>query len=206
MTESAALCDASCGSRPEIKARAARANRRQADLARGVEHNRHSLALAVQPDRLAVVAHKARAGIGAEKGAQLPHPVAKPSPLLACLTVETRRFEMACIEIEIVKQRQFVQMTQIKRWAAAHNDLESVMKKTLIPAISLGLLAGAFLSPAMAAGPRVSDSNDWPGMSQSVNPRTETGYQPDAATHCGVYDTYCYYNGRLSLDNSGRNR
>ena len=80
------------------------------------------------------------------------------------------------------------------------------MKKTLIPAISLGLLASAFLSPAMAAGPRISDSNDWPGMSQSVNSGTAPGYRPDAAAHCGVYDTYCYYNGGLSLDNSGRNR
>lgn len=80
------------------------------------------------------------------------------------------------------------------------------MKKALIPAISLGLLASAFLSPAMAAGPRVSDSNDWPAMSQSSDPRTSAGYRPDAAAKCGVYDTYCYYNGRLSLDNSGRNR
>jgi len=42
------------------------------------------------------------------------------------------------------------------------------MKKQLISAISLVLLAGAFLSPAMAAGPRASDASDWPGMSQSA--------------------------------------
>ena len=80
------------------------------------------------------------------------------------------------------------------------------MKKRLLSTISLVLLASAFLSPAMAAGPRVSDSNDWPGMSQSANPGTSPGYRPDAAAKCGVYDTYCYYNGGLSLDNSGRNR
>ena len=76
------------------------------------------------------------------------------------------------------------------------------MKKQLISAISFVLLAGAFLSPAMAAGPRASDASDWPGMSQSAN----SGYRPDAAAKCGTYDTYCYYSGRLSLDNSGRNR
>jgi hypothetical protein len=76
------------------------------------------------------------------------------------------------------------------------------MKKQLISAISFVLLAGAFLSPAMAAGPRTSDASDWPDMSQSASP----GYRPDAAAKCGTYDTYCYYNGRLSLDNSGRNR
>jgi hypothetical protein len=80
------------------------------------------------------------------------------------------------------------------------------MKKRLLPAISLVLFASAFLSPAMAAGPRVSDSEDWPGMSQSANPSISQGYRPDAAAKCGVYDTYCYYSGRLSLDNSGRNR
>lgn len=80
------------------------------------------------------------------------------------------------------------------------------MKRQLISALSLVLLASAFMSPAMAAGPRISDSNDWPGMSQSVNPGTAPGYRPDATAKCGVYDTYCYYNGRLSLDNSGRNR
>jgi hypothetical protein len=83
--------------------------------------------------------------------------------------------------------------------------MEGAMNKLLIPAISLGLLAGAFLSPAMAAGPRASDSNDWPGMSQPVNGGNPSGYQPDSAAKCGAYDTYCYYNGRLSLDNSGRN-
>ena len=80
------------------------------------------------------------------------------------------------------------------------------MKKQLLSAIPLVLLASASLSPAMAAGPRASDSNDWPAMSQSANPGTSPGYRPDAAAKCGVYDTYCYYNGRLSLDNSGRNR
>ena len=54
----------------------------------------------------------------------------------------------------------------------------------------------------MAAGPRASDSSDWPGMARTANPY----YLPDAAAKCGVYDTYCYYNGRLSLDDSGRNR
>jgi hypothetical protein len=80
------------------------------------------------------------------------------------------------------------------------------MKKQLMSAISLVLLAGAFLSPAMAAGPRTSDASDWPGMSQSINSGNSSGYRPDAAAKCGVYDTYCYYNNRLSLDNSGRNR
>ncbi len=80
------------------------------------------------------------------------------------------------------------------------------MKKQLTSAASLVLLATAFLSPAMAAGPRISDTNDWPVMSQSANPGNVAGYRPDAAAKCGVYDTYCYYNGRLSLDNSGRNR
>jgi hypothetical protein len=80
------------------------------------------------------------------------------------------------------------------------------MKKRLLPAFSLVLLASAFLSSAMAAGPRASDSNDWPAMSQSSSPETSPGYRPDAAAKCGVYDTYCYYNDRLSLDNSGRNR
>lgn len=90
------------------------------------------------------------------------------------------------------------------------------MKKHLISAVSLVLLTSAFLSPAMAAGPRASDSNDWPGMSQSANPGDFPGARrlmkqrkisrPDAAAKCGVYDSYCYYNGRLSLDNTGRNR
>ena len=80
------------------------------------------------------------------------------------------------------------------------------MRKLLIPAISLTLLAGASLTSAMAAGPRVSDSNDWPAMSQPSNNGSYAGYRPDAAAKCSVYDTYCYYNGRLSLDNSGRNR
>lgn len=83
------------------------------------------------------------------------------------------------------------------------------MRKLLIPAISVALLAGASLTSAMAAGPRVSDSNDWPGMSQPSQPSSNgsyAGYRPDAAAKCSVYDTYCYYNGGLSLDNSGRNR
>jgi hypothetical protein len=80
------------------------------------------------------------------------------------------------------------------------------MKKHLISAVSLVLLTSAFLSPAMAAGPRASDSNDWPGMSQSANSGYFPGSRPDAAAKCGVYDSYCYYNGRLSLDNTGRNR
>jgi hypothetical protein len=80
------------------------------------------------------------------------------------------------------------------------------MKKHLLSAISLVLLTSAVLSPAMAAGPRVSDSNDWPGMAQSASPNGSSGYRPDAASKCGVYDTYCYYNGRLSLDNTERNR
>ena len=78
------------------------------------------------------------------------------------------------------------------------------MKKHLLSAISLVLLTSAVLSPAMAAGPRVSDSNDWPGMSATSN--GSSGYRPDAAAKCGIYDTYCYYNGRLSLDNTERNR
>jgi hypothetical protein len=80
------------------------------------------------------------------------------------------------------------------------------MNKHLLSAISLVLLTGAVLSPAMAAGPRVSDSTDWPGMAQSAGPNGSSGYRPDAAAKCGVYDTYCYYNGRLSLDNTERNR
>ena len=78
------------------------------------------------------------------------------------------------------------------------------MKKHLLSAISLVLLTSAVLSPAMAAGPRVSDSSDWPGM--SATPNGSSGYRPDAAAKCGIYDTYCYYNGRLSLDNTERNR
>jgi hypothetical protein len=78
------------------------------------------------------------------------------------------------------------------------------MKKQLLSAISLVLLTSAVLSPAMAAGPRASDSNDWPRM--SATPNGSSGYRPDAAAKCGVYDTYCYYNGRLSLDNTERNR
>jgi hypothetical protein len=80
------------------------------------------------------------------------------------------------------------------------------MKKQLVSIVSLTMLAGAFLSPAMAAGPRASDSDDWPGMSQPVNRGNSSGYLPDASAKCGVYDNYCYYQGRLSLDNSGRNR
>ena len=80
------------------------------------------------------------------------------------------------------------------------------MKKQLVSAISLGLLAGAFLSPAMAAGPRASGDDTWPGMSQPVNRSYSPEYRPDAAANCGVYDNYCYHQGRLSLDNSGRNR
>ena len=80
------------------------------------------------------------------------------------------------------------------------------MKKQLIPVISLGLLVSASLSPAMAAGPRASGGNDWPGMSQQVYPGASAGYQTDAAAKCGIYDNYCYYHGRLSLDDSARNR
>ena len=81
------------------------------------------------------------------------------------------------------------------------------MRKMPVLAIAFMLLAGASLSPAMAAGPRVSDSNDWLRMSQPANiPNYDGNYRPDAASKCGTYDTYCYYNGRLSLDNTERNR
>ena len=81
------------------------------------------------------------------------------------------------------------------------------MRNIPILAISYILLVGASLSPAMAAGPRVSDSNDWPGMSQPANtPNYAGSYRPDAASTCGIYETYCYHNGRLSLDNTERNR
>ena len=80
------------------------------------------------------------------------------------------------------------------------------MKKQLIPAISLGLLVSASLSSAMAAGPRASGGNDWPGMSQPLYPGASPSYRPDAAAKCGIYDNYCYYRGRLSLDDSGRNQ
>lgn len=80
------------------------------------------------------------------------------------------------------------------------------MQKQLITAISLGLLVSASLSPAMAAGPRASGGNDWPGMSQPMYPGNTPSYRPDAAAKCGIYDNYCYYQGRLSLDNSGRNQ
>jgi hypothetical protein len=68
------------------------------------------------------------------------------------------------------------------------------------------LLVGASLSPAMAAGPRASGQNDWPGMSQQMDRGGSHSYRPDAAAKCGIYDNYCYYRGRLSLDNGGRNR
>jgi hypothetical protein len=85
--------------------------------------------------------------------------------------------------------------------------MERAMRKIMIPAISLVLLAGASLSSAVAAGPRTSDSNDWPGMSQPANSANYgSNYRPDAASRCGIYDSYCYYNGRLSLDNTERNR
>jgi len=84
--------------------------------------------------------------------------------------------------------------------------MENAMKQQLIPVISLGLLVGASLSPAMAAGPRASGGNDWPGMSQPIYHGTSPSYRPDAAAKCGIYDNYCYYQGRLSLDNSGQNR
>src|SRR5437868_2721271 len=88
----------------------------------------------------------------------------------------------------------------------AREQTEDAMKKPLIAVLSLGLSVGASLSPAMAAGPRASGGNDWPGMSAPAYPIASPGYRPDAAAKCGVYDTYCYYQGRLSLDNSGRNR
>jgi hypothetical protein len=85
--------------------------------------------------------------------------------------------------------------------------MEDAMRKQLIPAIALALLVGASLSPAMAAGPRASGGNDWPGMSQPIYAGGSSSYwRPDAASKCGIYDNYCYYHGRLSLDDSARNR
>jgi hypothetical protein len=80
------------------------------------------------------------------------------------------------------------------------------MTKRIALTASLLLLAGAFASPVMAAGPRASDDTSWPGMTQQTYSGYYQGYRPDSASQCGVYDAYCYYNGRLSLDNSPRNR
>jgi hypothetical protein len=86
------------------------------------------------------------------------------------------------------------------------NPMEGAMRHILLPMISLALLVGTSLTPAAAAGPRASDSTDWPGMSQPVVTGGYSSDRPDAAADCGIYDTYCYYHGRLALDNSGRNR
>ena len=42
-------------------------------------------------------------------------------------------------------------------------------------ALSLAVLAGATLTPALAAGPRVSEDSTWPGMSRTV---PADAYQP----------------------------
>lgn len=75
-----------------------------------------------------------------------------------------------------------------------------------ITTVSLFLLVGLTALPAMAMGPRASGGNNWPGMSQPATTGGSPGYRPDSAEKCGIYDDYCYHQGGLSLDNSGRNR
>jgi hypothetical protein len=77
-----------------------------------------------------------------------------------------------------------------------------------IAAVSLVLLAGTALTPASAAGPRVNDGdNTWPGMSKpDIAGGFVTTDRPDAAAVCDIYATYCYYNGRVALPNTGRNQ
>jgi len=77
------------------------------------------------------------------------------------------------------------------------------MRASLMPIIFMGFLVGAGQSVAIAAGPRVSEDVNWPGMARTQRPND---YRPDAASQCGIYDNYCYNRGRLSLDNSTLNR
>jgi hypothetical protein len=59
------------------------------------------------------------------------------------------------------------------------------MKKFLLPAMTLALLAGGLMSPAMAEGPRTSGGDAWYGM-------TDANSTTVPAAACGVYDNYCY--------------
>jgi hypothetical protein len=52
------------------------------------------------------------------------------------------------------------------------------MNRFLLAAATLALVAGTALAPAIAAAPRASSENNWPGMTQS----TGSGYVANPAT------------------------
>ncbi|HZT87587.1 MAG TPA: hypothetical protein VFA12_06435 [Stellaceae bacterium] len=62
------------------------------------------------------------------------------------------------------------------------------MKNLLAATAVAGLLASAALAPALAEGPRASSGNNWPGMSQRVEPAAA----PAAVGHWAWEITYAH--------------